>query len=133
MVKNLKEEVGRPSPLTSPLKGECMEKMPVLIYDAECRLCVASKRLLQRWDTKRCLCFVGRQDFVGNEMWFFDGNGVSVSGVAAFYALLPFLPMGKVISFLFRLPGINRLAVWIYQILAKNRYRWFGKISKTKE
>lgn len=113
------------------MKEKITEKGGLLIYDGNCRFCVTSKRLLQQWDTKQSIRFTPAPTKI-SEIWFVNSNGVAVSGVVALRALLPFLPMGKMIAFLFLLPGVNRFAVWVYRILAKNRYRWFGSISKKR-
>jgi predicted DCC family thiol-disulfide oxidoreductase YuxK len=90
---------------------------------------VVSKGLLERWDRKRFVRFVPCPTGL-QSIWFADGKGGMVSGVPAFRALLPFLPMGKILALFFLLPGMNRLAVCIYRIIAKNRYRWFGAAEK---
>jgi predicted DCC family thiol-disulfide oxidoreductase YuxK len=116
---------------------------PCLIYDAECRLCVASKKMLQYWDKKKRIQFVPASYLT--EMVFLTGRLVisspgttwpgrspeaQESGVMAFRALLPFLPMGKILALFFLLPGMHNVAVFIYRIIAKNRYRWFGAVEE---
>lgn len=111
----------------------------ILIYDAECRLCVASKGILERWDRKHRIDFLpfqskeateispdlaGRTDI--DAMRFVEpGHPVSV-GIDAFRRMLPVLPLGRLISILFYLPGFQWLAGNIYRVIAKNRYHWFG-------
>lgn len=112
----------------------------VLIYDAECRLCVASKKWVARWDRRRRIAFLPFQtaeakervpDLAGmacmDAMRFIDAEGKVTSGVEAFRKMLPLLPFGRFFSLLFYLPGVPRLAAKIYHHVAENRYRWFGR------
>ncbi len=112
---------------------------PVLIYDAECRICVASKKWIERWDRKRQIRFLPFQSEEAKKwipemaslecldaMRLINCQRTVLSGIDAFRGMLPYLPLGKIIAVLFYLPGIPRWAEWAYRILAKNRYRWFG-------
>ncbi len=113
---------------------------PVLIYDAECRLCSASKEILSRWDRKGRIRFVPFQDPQAvvlapdlpregclDAMRFVGADGRVQVGVDALRALLPALPLGRPLALLFLIPGIPALAWWIYRRVAENRYRWFGR------
>ncbi len=120
-----------------------MEDHPILIYDAACRLCVSSKRVIERWDKKRRIRFLPFQSDEAKKlapdlapldcmdaMRLVDRHGAVASGVDAFRGMLPYLPMGGIIAFWFRLPGVLPLAVWFYRIIAKNRYHWFGRANR---
>ncbi len=119
------------------------EEQPTLIYDAECRLCVSSKRWMERWDIKQRIRFIPFQNDEARRwvsdiaptgcldaMRFMDHRGAVSSGVDAFRGMLPYLPMGRVIALFFRLPGAYRLVVLLYRMIARNRYRWFGAAAK---
>lgn len=110
-----------------------------LIYDAECRLCVASKQFLEKWDCSHRIQFLPFQereareiipDLAGmthiNAMRFVERDRRVSVGVDAFRRMLPMLPLGRVFSSIFYLPGFPWLAGKIYSVVAKNRYRWFG-------
>ena len=116
------------------------ERVPVLIYDAECRLCVSSKEWIEKWDRRRRITFLPFQTTEAkvllpelvemtcmDAMRFVGPDGSISSGVDAFRKMLPFLPMGGVVSALFYLPGVSWLARKIYGHVAENRYRWFGR------
>lgn len=116
------------------------ERFPTLIYDAECRLCVSSKHWVEKWDRRHRIRFLPFQTAEAKElapelgemtcidaMRFVGPDGSISSGVDAFKKMLPFLPMGGVVSALFYLPGVSRLAQKIYGHVAENRYRWFGR------
>jgi predicted DCC family thiol-disulfide oxidoreductase YuxK len=117
------------------------EERPTLIYDAECRLCVSSKDWIEQWNTKQRIRFLPFQSDEAKrllpELRSMDEmrlvcpkEGVTSSGVDAFYGMLPYLQMGWVIAVFFRLPGVYRLVVFLYGIIARHRYRWFGAVPK---
>jgi predicted DCC family thiol-disulfide oxidoreductase YuxK len=113
---------------------------PVLIYDAECRLCVFSKKIMQTWDAKNKIRFLPFQNKEAvrlskdlatmqcmDAMRFVDANGSVSSGINAFRNMLPSLPMGQALAFIFKWPGVYTFTEKIYRIIAKNRIAWFGK------
>ncbi len=99
---------------------------PTLIYDAECRLCVFSKKMMARWDTQNRICFLPAMESI-DAMRLVDAQDNVSSGVDAFRSLLPSLPMGNGIAFIFKLPGVLIVAEKIYRVIARNRIAWFGK------
>lgn len=114
----------------------------VLIYDAECRLCVASKEWVERWDRRRRIRFLPFQAAEAKErvpelagmrcmdaMRFIDAQGEVTSGVEALRKMFPLLPLGFLLSPLLSLSGFSWLAVKVYGHIAENRYRWFGRAS----
>jgi predicted DCC family thiol-disulfide oxidoreductase YuxK len=118
---------------------------PILIYDAECRLCVWSKEWIEKWDRRSQILFLPFQTAVAKRlapelegmtcmdaMRFIGPDGSISAGVDAFRKMLPFLPMGRSISLFFYLPGFSRLAWKIYGHVAENRYRWFGRAHSEK-
>jgi predicted DCC family thiol-disulfide oxidoreductase YuxK len=118
---------------------------PVLIYDGDCRLCVSSKRWIERWDRRRRIRTIpfqspearGRLPELDamtcmDAMRFIDAEGKVFSGVDAFRAMLPFLPFGFLLSSLLSLPGVHRIVQRLYRHVAENRYRWFGHASEEK-
>lgn len=117
---------------------------PTLIYDANCRLCSASKLAIERWDRRRQIRFVHFQTTEAREkvpviagqtcldaIRFLDREGRRFVGVDAFVALLAELPMGKAVQRLFDLPGIMPLARLAYRQVAAHRYQWFGATDRT--
>ncbi|HIE65803.1 MAG: DUF393 domain-containing protein [Nitrospira sp.] len=115
------------------------ETRNILIYDAGCRLCVRSKGILERWDRTHRIKFLPFQseearaivpNFAGRSdidaMRFVEADHPVSIGIDAFRRMLPLLPLGRVFSILFYLPGFPWLAGTIYRIVAKNRIRWFG-------
>lgn len=126
--------------------GEQNPSRNILIYDAECRLCVSSKEWVERWDRRRRISFLPFQtaeakervpDLAGmtciDAMRFIDAEGKVTSGVEAFRRMLPLLPFGRPLSLLFYFPGVPWLAAKVYHHVAENRYRWFGRVSENKK
>jgi len=116
------------------LDGQC-----VLIYDAECRLCMTSKEILEKWDRLHRIKFLPFQSIEAREispdlaeqtnidaMRFVETDQRVFVGIEAFRQMLPMLPMGRFLSILLNLPGVSWLAGKIYGVIAKNRIRWFG-------
>lgn len=110
-----------------------------LIYDAECRLCVSTKEILKRLDSRRRLRFLPFQDpeafslvpdlpKIGrlNAMRVIDQEGRVSIGIDALRAILHLLPGGFIFASLFRLPGVYFVAENIYCWIARNRYRLLG-------
>ena len=115
----------------------------ILIYDGECRMCVAAKTHLERWREKdgHRIAYLPYQSQEA-EPWF--GNlprpsrpdvvflvaqdGTVYRGLDAFVELLPHLEKGRFLSNLLKLPPIRPLARLAYRLLARHRYRWFGAV-----
>lgn len=113
----------------------------VLIYDGECRLCVTAKEGLERLGADRGARFVpyqseeaarrlgpeyrpGRPDVA----FLIEPNGLVRRGLDAFLPLLPGLRGGKVLRALLGFPLIKPLAELAYRLVARHRYRWFGRV-----
>lgn len=118
------------------------ELQPVLIYDAECRLCVAATQGLERLgvtDSVRCVpyqsmeaarCLGARYHPGRPDVAFLvdPRDGGVQEGLDAFLPLLPGLPAGRVLASLARLPGLRPVADLAYRFVARFRYRLFGRV-----
>ena len=113
---------------------------PVLIYDADCALCEATKNFLARWDRGHSILYLHFQEnrakallpfLAGTDhleaMYFLDKNGKSWKGMEAAREILRNLPFGLPLAWLFYLPGAPLLADRLYIWIARNRYLWFGQ------
>jgi len=113
-----------------------------LIYDGECRLCVTAKAGLERLGADRGVRFVpyrseeaacrlgadykpGRPDVA----FLVEPDGTVTRGLEAFLPLLPGLKGGRVWLALLRFPLVRPLAHLGYRLVARYRYRWFGRVS----
>lgn len=120
----------------------------LLIYDADCRLCVTAKAGLERWRTEDAKAPVRFLPYQSEEAVRYLGphyhagrpevaflvlpDGTIERGLEAFLPLLPGLPGGRLIQALARRPFLKPLAVGVYRLVAKNRYRWFGAATRPR-
>jgi predicted DCC family thiol-disulfide oxidoreductase YuxK len=125
-----------------------MAKAPdrILIYDAECRLCVSAKERLERGAAEQDIRFVAYQSEeavsrLGDQYipgrpgvaYLVDRRGRVQAGLDAFLALLPGLPAGHFLAGLARLPLVRPLALLAYRLIARYRYRWFGAVKRPRQ
>ena len=118
------------------------EQPPVLIYDGECRMCVAAKGGMERLGKSDTVRYVPYQsDEAARRLgssyksgcrpdvaYLVDREGRITEGLDAFVPLLPGLTGGRIILALMRLPLGRPVAKLLYRIIARNRYRWFGAV-----
>lgn len=114
----------------------------ILIYDGDCRLCVTAKNGLEQAGDRAGLRFVPYQSeeaarrLAGEykpgrpEVAFLvEGDGRVCRGLDAFLPLLPGLRGGRLGLALMKTPFFRPLAQWLYRLIARHRYRWFGQVS----
>ena len=123
-------------PLNSNDSSTCL-----LIYDGECRFCVAAKDTLEQQGVAKHVRFIpyqsqeaaralghayksGRPDVA----YLVKEDGKVVPGLDAFVALLPGLPAGRILLRLWRVRLLRPLAYFAYRLVARYRYRWFGTV-----
>ena len=118
------------------------DERPALIYDADCRLCVAARERIEQlgaaqavryipYQSEEAACRLGAAYQPGvrpDAAYLIDREGRISKGLDAFLPLLPGLRGGRMILALLRLPFGRPLAHLLYRIVAKNRYRWFGAV-----
>ncbi|NKB82580.1 MAG: DUF393 domain-containing protein [Nitrospirales bacterium] len=115
----------------------------LLVYDGNCRVCVAFKHRLERRDCHPAIRFVPYQSdeaahLLGVEYtpsrpsmaYFFDSAGRMSRGVEAFRPFLTGLPGEAYVLRLWQVRWIRALISWSYSVFARNRYRWFGEVKK---
>lgn len=111
----------------------------VVIFDGRCRLCQAQVRRLARWDLLRRLAFLSlhdpevaarwpdlRHDELMQNMYLVDARGRRYKGAAALRVLSRRLPPLWPLAPLLHLPGTLGMWQWLYQQVARRRYR-FGQ------
>lgn len=114
----------------------------LLIYDDECRLCVAAKQKLEETGLGQAgsdVRFVpyqspearqalgdayrpGRPDMA----FLVRPSGDIQQGLDAFLPLAPRLSAGRILVWLMRIPFGKRAAALVYRFIARHRYRIFG-------
>jgi predicted DCC family thiol-disulfide oxidoreductase YuxK len=107
-----------------------------LLYDGDCTFCRRCVAALAAWDRRRRLRFVPFQDAVvlaalpgipraalEQAMHLVSPDGTLAAGAAAAPAILRLLPGGRVLTRLFAVPGVPRVAAQLYTAVARNRHR----------
>lgn len=113
----------------------------ILIYDAECRLCVTAKQGLERvggeqearfvpYQSAEAVCRLRSEYKPGRPhvAYLVEPDGTIKAGLDAFLPLLPGLPGGWLLLAFAKVPLLRPLAHWAYKVVARNRYRWFGSV-----
>lgn len=113
----------------------------LLIYDGECRLCVATKRKLERMGQSHdAIRFVPYQSDEARQVlgeryssgrpdlaFLVKPSGEIEGGLDAFLPFVPALPGGRMLLKLLKLPPVKRMAERGYRFVARHRYRLFGE------
>lgn len=108
-----------------------------VIYDADCRVCGRSVKLLSKWDrnheleiipsqtpsVKERFPWIARRAYVESIQVVRNQDGKTWQAAAALEELLNILPKGRLISWLFRIPFARPLVDKSYRWFARNRYR----------
>jgi predicted DCC family thiol-disulfide oxidoreductase YuxK len=108
-----------------------------LVYDGNCKVCGRFARLLRAWDRNEEIEVVPSQQsgVMARFPWIpvsayaeavqlIGPGGRTWSGAAAIERLLDVLPKGRLISWIFRLPFMRRIADRFYKWFARNRYHF---------
>ena len=112
----------------------------IVFYDSECILCNRTVRILINCDKERKLAFapIGGSTFMSiapnitmenkNTLIFFNDGKMQIrsTAVLAIFKILPY-PL-RLLGILTVVPVFLRDAV--YKFIARNRYRWFGKLQQ---
>lgn len=125
------------------IEGQLSRQVSLLVYDGECRLCVSAKQKLEEWGVGRAesgVRFLAYQSEAAKRLlgpnyrsnrpdvaFLFRPSGEVCQGLEAFLPFFPDLPGGKLLLWWLRFPSARRLAEWGYRMVARHRYRWFGK------
>jgi predicted DCC family thiol-disulfide oxidoreductase YuxK len=116
----------------------------LLIYDGECRLCVATKEKLEQmkeppqgirfvpYESEEAKRALGEQYDPGRPDLAFlvQTSGAIERGLDAFLPFVPALPGGAMLLALLKLPLVKRVAECGYRFVARHRYRLFGEIRR---
>jgi predicted DCC family thiol-disulfide oxidoreductase YuxK len=120
---------------------QSVEPDRVLIYDAQCRLCVTAKQKVEqlgksldvRWvpyQSNEAVRRLGAEYRAGrpDAAVLVERDGTMKKGLDAFLPLLPGLRGGRMLQALMRVPLMRPLAYLLYRLIARYRYRWFGSV-----
>ena len=122
-------------------EGQRAESERLLIYDAQCRLCVTAKEGVERlgqdldvrwvpYQSDEAKARLGAQYRAGRPdvAFLVERDGTIKKGLDAFVPLLPGLRGGRILQTLMRIPFLRPLAYLIYRVIARYRYRLFGSV-----
>jgi predicted DCC family thiol-disulfide oxidoreductase YuxK len=107
-----------------------------VVFDGACKMCSRLVRVLREWDREEMFEIIPSQT-AGVQARFpwiparayresvqvIGPGGRTWQGAAAIEQLLDVLPKGKLVSWIFSIPGVRPLAERIYRWVARNRYR----------
>lgn len=113
-----------------------------VFYDANCRLCAASRRRLERLRPRARLTFIDVRDDAAmrafpmvdraaglRQMFVLDPAGQLAGGYDAFLSLAPTIPLLRPLRPLLGIPPVRALGHAAYRWVARNRYRLGGAVS----
>jgi predicted DCC family thiol-disulfide oxidoreductase YuxK len=116
----------------------------LLIYDGNCRLCVAAKEGLDRagmgeagsgvrmipYESEEAVSALGERYRPGppSMAYLVSPAGAVSQGVEAFLPLVSGLPGGRVIRWMLRWSYVRALTERAYGVIARHRYRLFGAV-----
>lgn len=116
----------------------------LLVYDAQCRLCVFMKTKLEplvvgkagtdvrfvAYQSEEATKTLGQGYRVGRPdvALLIRPSGEVLQGLEAFLPFIRNLPGGKLLLGALWFPSAKRLVEWGYRMVARHRYRWFGEV-----
>ena len=113
------------------------DRKPLFIFDGVCVLCSGGASFLMKHDRRNRLNFTSAQGDPGKALYAhfgleFDETYLLVEGGNAYAKSAGYLKLCAILGgwwHLLRIGGIIPEGVrdWVYAIIARNRYRWFGK------
>ncbi|MBW7907559.1 MAG: DUF393 domain-containing protein [Kiritimatiellae bacterium] len=117
----------------------CVEPVSVILFDGECNLCSAVVRFVLRWEREPFCRFASLQSELGKQLvrdaggnaerldtFHFIRNGQLLGRSEAALAVANYLRWPwRAVRILGVLP--RRWRDWLYDFIAKNRFRWFGR------
>ena len=111
-----------------------------VLYDGECRFCTRSAHTIQRRFGRARVALKNFQeegalepyplvthDAAMKKMHVVLADGRVFAGAAAFARILASIPVVGWLAYVYYVPGIKQLADLAYALVAKYRYKLFGK------
>lgn len=112
---------------------------PILLFDGVCNLCNSSVLFIIKRDKKQHFKFASIQSDVAKDILLqFYKNNSDLDSIVLIYDNKMYLKSSAILKIAKALGGLYSLGTvfwiipkplrdWIYDIIAKNRYRWYGK------
>ena len=111
---------------------------PIFVFDGVCVLCSGGARWLMRHDRKRVFRMSPAHSSVGAALYAhygmkMDDTYLLIAGGRAYSKSTGYLEMCRIFGGWWRAVLVLALIPrpvrdWVYDIIARNRYRWFGKV-----
>ena len=112
-----------------------MEAPWTLVYDGDCEFCDRTVRLLKRWDLQdrvrpiplqsaRLATYGISRSAAEEAMHLVSPAGEVWRGAEAAREIFGLMPGGRPLAWLFRVPGVLRLAERVYAWIARRRHRF---------
>lgn len=131
---------------TTTVAASSPQERGVVLYDGHCRFCQAQIARLKKWDGGNRLQAISLHDPVVQERWpdisperlmeemcVVGTDGGRYWGPEAFRYLSRHLPSLWWLAPLMHIPGSMYLWRPLYRLVARNRYRLFGKAEECEE
>jgi predicted DCC family thiol-disulfide oxidoreductase YuxK len=112
----------------------------VVFFDGMCNLCNGAVKFIIKRDVKNTFKFASLQsDFAKSELAHFDVDFTAPSSFILLYQGKIYLKSTAALMVAKKINGLWPLCYffiivprfirdWVYSLIAKNRYRWFGKL-----
>jgi predicted DCC family thiol-disulfide oxidoreductase YuxK len=116
-----------------------MNEHPIILFDGVCNLCDKAVQFIISKDPEACFRFAAMQSLAGQALLARHGlTGLSTETMVLIDGMTIRLCSDAVIEIARRLPGGWSRLAWLvhipkglrdagYRLLARNRFRWFGK------
>jgi predicted DCC family thiol-disulfide oxidoreductase YuxK len=109
----------------------------LFVFDGVCVLCSGGASWLMRHDTKGLVNFAPAQETLGRALFAhygvaMDESYLLIADGSAYTASRGYLELCRILGgwwHILRITAVipERLRDWLYALIARNRYRWFGK------
>lgn len=113
------------------------DRRALFVFDGVCVLCSGGASWLMRHDEKARVNFTPAQEALGRALYThygvtMDESYLLIANGRAFTASRGYLELCRILGgwwHILRIADLipERLRDWVYALIARNRYRWFGK------
>lgn len=114
------------------------DSKPLFVFDGICVLCSGGASWLMKYDKQARVNFAPAQEALGQALYahygvIMDESYLLIANGHAYTATRGYLELCRILGgvwHLFRASAIlpEGLRDWVYAMVARNRYRWFGKV-----
>lgn len=124
---------------TNPDVPSFDDSKPLFVFDGVCVLCSGGASWLMRFDRKRKVNLTSAQGNLGQSLYAhfgmaMDDSYLLIADGRAYTASAGYLRLCRILGGPWHLLRITALIPaslrdWVYGHIARNRYRWFGKVA----